>query len=310
LQLWSWGDFQKTSGKEVKRVGILLDGRLLFCAQLVRHNFPLGFFYFYCPGGPLFSDSFFDRGVFSCFSDFIRTFENGKKIFLKIEPFLQKNDKTENEFKKSDLISSFKNIQPRKTQIIDLSKSEDELLSDMKQKTRYNINLARKKNIEIFSSKKEEYRKEFLKLIKETARRDKFYIHSYDYYLKMLDILDDERVKSELILAKYNGKIISANIIIFYNKTATYLHGASSNEYRNLMAPYLVHFYTMIEAKKRGFLFYDLWGIDEKKWPSLTRFKNGFGGEEVEYVSGYDLVFNKFWYFIYKIASRVRRFVI
>jgi len=107
----------------------------------------------------------------------------------------------------------------------------------------------------------------------------------------------------ELFVAIYNKKIIVANIVMFYKETAIYLHGASDYQYRNLMAPYLLQWQQILEAKERGCSEYDFWGIDEKKWPGVTRFKRGFGGKEIVYPGAYDLVFQPTWYRIYKLAK-------
>ncbi len=106
----------------------------------------------------------------------------------------------------------------------------------------------------------------------------------------------------ELFLADFKNKIIAANIVVFWEKTAIYLHGASDYEQRNLMAPHLLQWEQIKEAKKRGCIEYDFWGIDEKKWPGVTRFKKGFGGREVEYPGAFDLIFQPVWYKIYKIG--------
>jgi lipid II:glycine glycyltransferase (peptidoglycan interpeptide bridge formation enzyme) len=63
----------------------------------------------------------------------------------------------------------------------------------------------------------------------------------------------------------------------------------------------------MTLARDRGYKYYDLYGIDENKWPGVTRFKQGFGGKEIEYPGPYDMVFDKKQYWLYKMARRVRR---
>jgi len=57
--------------------------------------------------------------------------------------------------------------------------------------------------------------------------------------------------------------------------------------------------------KTRGYMFYDFWGIDSKKWPGVTRFKLGWGGNQVEYPGSFDLPISKFWYLVYKLAKKI-----
>jgi len=218
-------------------------------------------------------------------------------IFFKLE---LENNIDENLLKKFGFKKS-SNIQPRRTVILDITKSEQELLGEMHYKTRYNIQLARKRGVEVKSQKsKVKSFKEFRRLMEQTARRDGFRPHPKEYYRKMLEISG-----VEMFVAEYEGKIIATNIVVFWDKMAIYLHGASDYKYRNLMAPFLLQWNQILEAQKRGCTEYDFWGIDEKKWPGVTRFKRGFGGQEISYPGAYDLVFKPTWYKIYKIARKI-----
>ena len=146
----------------------------------------------------------------------------------------------------------------------------------------------------------------FWELLQETVLRDNFHTHPRTYFEKLLTT-GSEDFSNELFFAKYQGVILAAAIVNFYGSvtlTASYLHGASSNVHREVMAPHLLHWRIIQEAKKRGFRHYDLWGIDEAKWPGLTRFKLGFGGKTVEYPSSIDVVYRRMWYPMYKLAKR------
>ncbi|OGZ61020.1 MAG: hypothetical protein A2919_00790 [Candidatus Spechtbacteria bacterium RIFCSPLOWO2_01_FULL_43_12] len=203
------------------------------------------------------------------------------------------------QLQKAGFILSTKELQPQETIVLDLKKSEEELLRQMEQKTRYNLRLAQKRGVKVFLSdnKKEDFKK-LWKIFTDTSRRDKFNLHSRDYYEKLLD-MDMAR----LYITRKDNDIASLAIIIFDNHTATYLHGASDYLLRKHMAPYLMHWKIMQDAKKEGLGHYDLWGIDEKKWPGVTRFKKGFGGEEIKYPGSFDLPLNKFWYILYKAKN-------
>ena len=60
------------------------------------------------------------------------------------------------------------------------------------------------------------------------------------------------------------------------------------------------------EAKKRGCQYYNFWGIHQpgrtpKSWDGLTLFKQGFGGDQVNYLTTQDLIlspkyFLTYWY--------------
>lgn len=274
LQSTIWMDFQKALGRKVWQVGSV---------NVIKYNLLLGKSYLYAPrcGENFLSDDFLKK---------IR--EIAKKenaIFFKIELLRQAQGRP---FRKST------NIQPRKTLVLDITKSEKKLLVKMHHKTRYNIRLAERKNIKIRKDK--EGFEEFWKLLQQTTKRDGFRPHPKEYYKKMLEISG-----VELFTATFKKKVIAANIVVFYKKTAIYLHGASDYKYRNLMAPYLLQWHQILEAKKRDCTEYDFWGIDEKKWPGVTRFKKGFNGKEVIYLGAYDLIFQPIWYRIYKVAKKI-----
>ena len=293
LQSFEWGEFQESLGRKIWRLEI---GENLK-ALVIKHDLPLGKSYLYCPR-PVFSEEKWQ----SFLKEMQSIAKKEKSIFLKIEP--SKSFKFQvSSFK---FIKSQKQIQPAKTLILDISKPEEELLSQMRQKTRYNIKLAHKQGIEIgiISLPRQEEIESFWQILSQTAKRDKFHLHPKIYYQKMLGILGEAGLV-KLFIAEYKNQIIAANIVCFFNETAIYFHGASDYNFRHLMAPYLLQWQAILEAKKLGFKFYDFWGIDEKKWPGVTRFKKGFGGEEIIYPDTFDLVFLPGWYWIYNIVRRI-----
>ncbi|MBU1291962.1 aminoacyltransferase [Patescibacteria group bacterium] len=287
LQSWQWGELQESMNRKIWRIETQgLKG------LVIKHDINLGKNYLYCPRGPI------GQGDFNNFIEQVKEIAHQEgSIFFKIEL---------EEFKvrpqqRSDLkffVKSSKQIQPVKTVILDISKSEKELLKQMHQKTRYNICLAQKKGIEIKES--EEGLDDFIRLLKQTAKRDRFFLHPRKYYQKLL-----KRGLAKLFLAYYQNKVIAANLICFFGQTATYLHGASDYNHRQLMAPYLLQWQTILKAKEKGLTHYDFWGINEEKWPGVTRFKKGFGGQEVSYPGSFDLIFQKTWYKVYNLARKI-----
>ena len=102
-------------------------------------------------------------------------------------------------------------------------------------------------------------------------------------------------------------------MVSFYGNGAVYLHGGLSYEHRAYMAPYLLHWEAIKDAKKNGFSFYDLWGVAPQNapadhtWSGITRFKEGFGGEFLEYVGAYDYVYRPAWYKAFNMARNIMR---
>lgn len=284
LQSWEWGEFQKAIGRKIWRIE---DNKTK--VLVIKHGLPLKKNYLYCPRG--------DIGNFNVFLE--KVFEIAKEeksIFLKIEP------KKEINFKGINFKKDSNQIQPLKTIILNLNNSKEELLKQMHKKTRYNIRLAQRKKV--ITKEAGEKADVFLNLLRETAKRDNFSLHPDSYYKKMIDFFKEDGM-IKVFSAEYDNKIIAANLILFFNNKAIYLHGASDYNYRNLMAPFLLQWHSITYAKNKGFDYYDFWGIDGKKWPGVTRFKKGFSGEEINYPGSYNLIFRPIWYKIYELGRKV-----
>ena len=293
LQSFDWGEFQVKNKKKVTRFAMQDRGRILAQIQIINEIFYLSKGYLYVPYGPCFEKNILKEQRKEIFNFFLKEIKknakNNKDVFLKIEA----NDSI-------DFLSgtkAIKRIQPRKTLILNLK--EKEIFSSFHSKTRYNIRLAQKKGVKIEKAKNQRAIELFCKLIKKTSERNKFKPHLKDYYKKMAKISI-----VEIFLSKFENKVIGANILIFFGKRATYLHGASDYNYRNLMAPHLMQWKQIQDAKERGFEEYDFWGIDAKKWPGFTRFKKGFCDNEFEYKEGIDFVLSRLWYNAYKLKNK------
>ena len=281
LESWEWGEFQAKYG----RVFRFEDGDSF--AQVFEKSIPFGFKFWFAAKGA--------RGLSGEFLDSIKqkAKESGA-IFLRFEPD-----------SKPEKASQITAVNPSVTLITDLTQNEDALLAGMHSKTRYNIRLAQKKGVVVSESRDI---KIWNDLMAETSKRDGFRAHPDEYYREMLDC---GIVK--LFVASYEGQPLAAMIATFFGDTATYLHGASSNEARDVMAPYALHFEVMKMAKSIGCARYDWWGLNpedvnhsayKKSWDGITRFKRGFGGREEQSPGTFEIALNSFWYRMYALRRR------
>lgn len=330
LQSKFWGEMAEKGGEIVERWGVKTpvgkgseNGKagenIMAVVTIIRKPLLGPFFYWYAPRGP--------RGNVAA-GDFLLLELRNKKssaVFLRIEPEELSADEGVKSYLKKSL-----DLQPKKTLLLDLAKSEEELLKEMGQKTRYNIKLAEKKGVKIIAGtsfggaddiKAENDFIEFWRLMSLTGERDAFRLHGAAHYRNLLragkvdgdiDINNknaDEKKNSEikLFFASVDGKNIAAGLFCFFGDRVTYMHGASDNEARNFMAPHLLQWEMIKQAKKEGYKYYDFYGIDEKKWPGVTRFKVGFGGFVKEYPGTYDFVFRPIIYGLYEFLRKLRR---
>lgn len=206
--------------------------------------------------------------------------------------------------------SYYKKFIPPYTAVIDLTKSEEEILTEMKPKGRYNINLAKKKWVtcEIVEKTKKNIHI-FYDLLQETTSRDGFSGNSLKYYENFLEKIAD----SELILAKFEEKYIAWGIFIFpKNEVALYYYGASSNEARNLMAPYLVQWTAIKEAKKQNCTLYDFLGV-AGEWETnsplagVTDFKLKFTSDRRLVSESYLRVHKKWKYRLIQLLKKLKK---
>ena len=302
LQSFEWGQFQKALGKKVWRFEISQDNLVIAEIQMIKETFPLKRkSFFYIPFGPVFKENIQTEKKKEIFDLLFRKItqiaKKEKAIFLRIEPRSPL-------FEEENFEIPPRRIQPQKTLLLDLRKEEEDIFKNFTYKVRYNIRLSERKGIKI--EFKDEYLPEFYELIKKTAKKDQFRPFDEKYYKRLFDIISKD-FKVKLCLANYKGRIIAANILIFFGKDSIGVHGASDWKYKALKAPNLLQWERIRFSKNSGYERYNFWGIDEKKWPGLTFFKKGFGGEEFMYPEGRDIVFQDFWYRAYKLLRKIKK---
>ena len=207
---------------------------------------------------------------------------------------------------------AFEETQPEHRQQVDISKDETTILAAMKEKGRYNVKVANRKGVEVRFSADTKDVEVFYELFRATAGRNGFAIRSKEYFESLCEMLFRHKL-GELVIATYEGQPLTALIITYYDGLASYLYGASSNEHRNVMAPYKAHFEAMKRAQKRDCTVYDLLQVAPANasanhhYVKLTQFKERFGGERVDLIGGWDYVYQPFWYQLFKLAQKIRR---
>jgi len=197
-------------------------------------------------------------------------------------------------------------ILPSNTIFMDLKQEEDTLLGKMKPKTRYNINLAVRKGVEIKSLGLESL-DIWYELYRQTAKRNNFFLHDINYFRIVLSSRANDTLSPAdvyLLVAEVEGQALAAMFLVVSAKRATYLYGASATENRNYMATYALQWKAMQLAKEKGCTEYDFFGIAPQADPShpmygLYRFKSGFGGQIFHRMGCWDYPLDKVKYEYY-----------
>jgi peptidoglycan pentaglycine glycine transferase (the first glycine) len=306
LQRSAWGELKSRFGWRVIRIVSGNTG-----AQVLFRGLPGNFSIAYIPKGPV--------GISTeLLSEIDAVCLEQNAIFLRIEPDCWEGQSGEySEFGNTTWTPSTP-FQPRRTILVSLEGSEEDILARMKQKTRYNIRLAEKKDVTVTVSNKVD---EFYQLAKTTSTRDSFGVHQLRYYQGFYDLFHPNG-NCELFTAYYQGQPLASVFAAKSGSMAYYMYGASSDEERNRMPAYLVQWEAMKWAKAQGCQFYDLWGIPDMEEEQLEaeflrrethqglwgvyRFKRGFGGQAVRSVGAWDKVYKKSLYRLFQAYQKLR----
>ncbi|MDP2638758.1 MAG: peptidoglycan bridge formation glycyltransferase FemA/FemB family protein [Candidatus Azambacteria bacterium] len=299
-QAWFYGEWQMAMGRKVRRFEVKEDSKIISFFQIIKYPLPFGKNILYIPHASI-------RKEFC--HKLIEIAKEEDAIFVRFE----------SKFVDSSISLAIKKVpsyayhsvyfQPKYEWVLDIDKSENELLGNMHPKSRYGVRLAENKGIkiEIIENNLGRYFEDFYGLMKETAERNRFKLHPKGYYQNIF-MNCEKNENAFLALARYNNKILAINLILLFGETAYFLFGASSNEFKNLMAPHLTHWRGIIEAKNRGYRFYNFgaiaFGNENDSFQGISRFKKRFGGRLLEYPDSYDLILQPLWHWLYKLRKR------
>lgn len=299
LQSPYWGQLKAQFGWRAKSLHLV--GQAQPTLILFR-KLPLGLNFAYVPKGPAIN--WLDSPSIGAALYQVRQFARQRgTVFLKIEPDTPQRDLVRDEF----LLRNFRlgrTVQPPNTILLKIDDAEADILGRMKSKTRYNIRLAKRKEVTIrFGSRADAGI--FKTLSDVTSARNDFGVHSLAYYQAAMDCFPAEN--RALLIAEYQGQPLAALMVFAWQDVASYLYGASSNAERNRMPTYLLQWEAIRWARERACHTYDLWGIpdaspdeleaefqnrDDGLW-GVYRFKRGFGGQIVRSMGAFDYVYNK-----------------
>jgi lipid II:glycine glycyltransferase (peptidoglycan interpeptide bridge formation enzyme) len=293
LQTGEWGELKSAFGWKPVRIVKGKEG-----VQILFRKLPLGFTIGYLPKAVVPN---------SLWNEIDAICKQNRAIFLKLEPDLWLDRKPE--AWSPGLKTSPHNIQPPRTIIVDISNTEEEILSRMKQKTRYNIRLAEKKGVTVRTW---DDLVSFHQMMQFTGQRDGFAVHSPEYYHRAYKLMHPKSM-CEILLAEYGGSPLAALFVARNGNRGYYLYGASTEAERNRMPTYLLQWEAMKWAKAHGCKEYDLWGVPDEEESMLEanfekrqdglwgvyRFKRGFGGQLKRAVQAMDRVYNPLLYWAY-----------
>ncbi len=314
LNSWNWGDFWEMLGNKVWRFGVYHNDQLISLFTVIKKEAKSGH-HLFIPYGPTIIQEFQNQKteiLKSVISYLTPIAQEEKATFLRFVPISFLEDKKI--YSDLGFVQAPTFVHPNVTWILDLEKNEEELLSGMRKTTRYMIKQGQKAGIQIIKTKDLQYLDAYNRLNLETVKRHNFTPFSLEYLQKEVKAFgSDDQVL--ILLAQYQNEIIAGAIIVFWQGTAYYHHGASDNsKYPKIGAAYFLQWEIVKEAQKRGCKVYNFWGIEEdikdkkdlndtdlKKhpWWGLSLFKMGFGGKVINYLKTQDYPLKSSYWFTY-----------
>lgn len=319
LQTSPWGTLKARFEWSPERVGLRQEGVLKAGAQILFRRLPAGLGRLaYVPKGPIvdWSDESQTERLVNALD---RAARSRGAIALTLEPGLRDDQGHREQLRSLGFHPApFSAIQPRRTLVVDISADEDDILMEMKSKTRYNIRLAGRKGVVVRQGDGDDV-STFTQLLASTADRADFGIHPPSYYEGAYELFVP-RGWARLLLAEVGGEAVAGLMVFALPPRSWYFYGASSTAHREKMPTYLLQWEAVRWAKSVGCTTYDLWGVPDEGRETLEdeftgrsdglwgvyRFKRGFGGDLVRTVGAWDRALAPVRYQLYQWALALR----
>lgn len=309
LHSWQWGEFHLSRGKTVVRRGVFDGDKLIGVyegeVETARRGRHIA-----VAGGPIVD--WMDKPVVEALVADMR--EQGRKYhcaFVRVRPQLEKTDESMRLFRELGLHAAPMYLSVELAGVLDLEKSEDELLKNMRQRLRRALRKAEKNGITIEKSTDPARMKEFYDIQLQTAGRHHFIAFSEGFLTKQFAAFAEDN-SAVLYTARYNGEVLAQNFMIFYGNEASYHYGVSTELGTKLSGAPLLHMQAMRDARERGIKRYNFWGIVDEddtkhRFYGVSVFKRGFGVDELKYVPAQDLILNPVKYSVDWVIETARR---
>ena len=309
LQSWDFYEFHLKRGKKVVRRLAYNNDRIVGAYAGVVETAKRGR-YMAIAGGPIL-DWADKKLVRTVFEDIRAEAQKAGCVFVRVRPQLELSDDSLKLMRELGLKRAPMYLSVEFAGVLDLAKSEEEILAGASQGFRRKLRKASKNEIEITAETSDEAIKEFCRLEKLHAERQKYVAFSGDFLRKQFEAF---REGGEVIIytARKDGETLAQNFMIFYGPEASYHYGVSSELGTKYSAAPLLHMEAMKEARKRGCIRYNLWGIVEPdetshRFYGVSEFKRSFGCEELRYTPAHDMILKPAKYQVTKLIETARK---
>lgn len=308
LQTSTWGKVYEKDGKKVFYFGLYDDKKLIGSSVVILKPAKRGR-YLEIPGGPLLDWDGDIKTLRFFLKEIAKIAAREKCVFVRMRPNIPDTEQYRKLVERLNLVKSPMHLHAEHTVMLDITKSEDELLTEMRRQTRYEVRRAEKLGIKVTYDDSEKAFNDFYDLQLQTAERQGFIPSTRHLILAQHEVFGE---KARIYTATLNGKVLAKGEILLQAPEAIYHEAASTLDGRKLPGAYALQWQVIKDAKALGLKRYNLFGIappnsPHHRYAGVTTFKTGFGGEQVAYLSAHDLVIKKFRYRFVHLLETIRK---
>lgn len=291
-QLWEWGELRETSGWHPIRiaVGERPDAPLAGAQVLIRSVPLVGWRLGYAPRGPVgpVDDPVIRIALFAA----LRNLGSSERIAtLKVDPEATADSALGAALLRSPWRAAAK-VQPPRTRLIDLAPDEETLLANFGKKHRQYVHKAERAGVTVehFAGAADQAMAaaalaDFHRIYTHTAERAGFVARAADYYERVWQLFAPGG-HARLSFATLDGERVATLFHFTCGDRAAEAYGGMTDAGAESRANYLLKWEAIRSFGAAGFAAYDLWGLATG---GIARFKEGFGGRQVDYVGARDL---------------------
>jgi lipid II:glycine glycyltransferase (peptidoglycan interpeptide bridge formation enzyme) len=298
VQTLAWAELKAETGWTARRF-ILDDGAQRGVAQVLVRRLPLGVTVAYSPRGPLIPAERLSEGIAALRDALSRE----RCASLLCDPEVVADADLDRSLELAGIRRSPVHVQPGRTLLMDLGREPEELLAAMKKKTRQYIHKAERAGVVTEETKDLD---RFLAVLRIVAERDRFALHSRQYFATLLEGFGD---RAQMLMARVGGDDAGAMLLARLDDRAWELYGGWSGAHDEARPFYLLKWRAMLRMRAQGARRYDMWGLAERKDDPLAgveNFKLGFGGEVVEWVGALEIPVRPMLYPLWQLGARRR----
>lgn len=304
VQTSLWAQVKASLGWRFARVVATRDEHIVGGAQLLFRKVPVAGWVGYVPKGPVFSQA--EQPVCRAVVEEILQAARSRHVrYLIVQPAENTRTLTKT-LHSAGFHPSTVEAAPTASVIVDLQPSLDQLLARMKPNTRYNIRLAERRGVRVRKGRAADL-PIFHALLAATGERQGFSAYDLAYFQELWRAFAD-RGWVTLFVAETASEVVSATLAVAFGNTVVNKLSVWSGRFGSHKPNEALQWAVMQWAKKQGYRYYDLEGIErsaarailqgespaETEIDSVSHFKLRFGGDVVLYPAGYEHVYNPF----------------